>query len=83
MSSVSAIRHARKTWLSFVVFAQVIAGLAALVGIATSPLIGLVTAAALVLAFAVVRSLTAASRTIDTIFDEELDSPVQRHTDVR
>lgn len=83
MSSLSAIHPARKTWLYAVVLAQVIGGAAALAGVATSPLVGLVTAVALVLTFLVIRSLIVASRKIDAIFDEELDSPVQRHSDVR
>lgn len=83
MSSLSAIHPARKTWLYAVVLAQVIGGAAALASVATSPLVGLVTAVALVLTFLVIRSLIVASRKIDAIFDEELDSPVQRHSDVR
>ena len=83
MSSVSAIHPVRKAWLHALVVIQVVAGLAALVGVATTPLIGLGTAAAGTLAFLVVRALITASSKIDAIFDEELGSPVQRHSDVR
>jgi hypothetical protein len=73
MSITSAARPGSKSLLPVLARSQVILGLAGVVAVLASPLLGLVTGASLAAVALVARALRRASLTVDRIFDEELD----------
>ena len=84
MSIISSVGHARKTWLATATTTVAIVTLSSIVGVLTTPLFAFITAAACTLVAAAVVALARASRTMDTIFAEELDERrLQRPTPLK
>ncbi|MET1074826.1 MAG: hypothetical protein ABWY11_19415 [Umezawaea sp.] len=79
MSIISSVGHARKTWLATATTTLTIVTLSCLVGVMTTPFFAFLTAAAATLVTAAAFALARASRTMDTIFSEELDDRSGRH----
>jgi len=75
MSIISSVSHARKTWLAAASTSLAIITLSSLVGVLTTPFVAFITAAACALVTAACLALARASRTMGTIFAEELDAP--------
>ncbi|WNV91677.1 hypothetical protein [Umezawaea sp. Da 62-37] len=79
MSIISSVGHARKTWLATATTTLTIITLSCVVGVMTTPLFAFFTAVACTLVTAAAFALARASRTMDTIFSEELDDRPGRH----
>ncbi|PRY46160.1 hypothetical protein [Umezawaea tangerina] len=79
MSIISSVGHARKTWLATATTTMAIVTLSCVVGVLTTPFFAFLTAAACSLVTAAAFALARASRTMDTIFSEELDDRSGRH----
>jgi hypothetical protein len=72
MNVTSAVRPARKTWIKALATTLVIVTTSSVVGLLTSTLVAIITAATCAIVVITADALVRASRTMDTIFDEEL-----------
>jgi hypothetical protein len=77
MSITSAVGPARKTWIKVLARTLAVVTLSSIVGLLTSTLAAIITAASCAIIVVAADALVRASRTIDTIFDEELSAPPQ------
>lgn len=73
MSAVSATKPTSTTWVRFAAWAVVCLAAGAVVTLVATPLAGLLTGLAVALLGLAASALTRASRTMDRIFEEELD----------
>ncbi|CAL9655427.1 hypothetical protein SUDANB95_06740 [Actinosynnema sp. ALI-1.44] len=79
MSTVSATKPTSTGWVRFAAWAVVCLATAAVVVVVATPVAGLVTGLAVALLGLAVSALTRASRTMDRIFEEELDPRTRHH----
>jgi uncharacterized protein involved in cysteine biosynthesis len=75
MSITSSVHPARKTWLAILAKALAVITLSCVVSLLASTFAAIIAAATCAIVVVAADALVRASRTIDTIFDEELGAP--------